>query len=360
LSSPSYRLLVAASGTGGHIFPALAVAECLSDCQIEWLGVPDRMEDQILGDRYPLHRVRVSGFQGKPGLRTLKILWDFGRAILQVRRILQRGHFQGVFTTGGYIAAPAIIAARSLGLPVILHESNALPGKVTRFFAPWCTAVVLGFAAAAHHLNQKATIIYTGTPVRQAFQTAASEPLADLSIPPAVPLVVIVGGSQGAVALNQLVRQAAPAWLEAGAWVVHQTGERDPDVKALQHPHYLVLPFYPNMPALLQRANLVISRAGAGTLTELAVTHTPALLIPYPFAAEDHQTHNAHVFAAVGAAELLPQSQLSAEQLRDRVLELLYHPEQLRRMAQQAATLAVPDSCQQVAALVRQLVGRSL
>jgi UDP-N-acetylglucosamine--N-acetylmuramyl-(pentapeptide) pyrophosphoryl-undecaprenol N-acetylglucosamine transferase len=359
LSSPSYRLLVAASGTGGHIFPALAVAECLPDYQLEWLGVPDRMEDQILGDRYRLHRVQVTGFQGKPGLGTLKLLWDFGRAILQVRRILQRGRFQGVFTTGGYIAAPAIIAARSLGLPVILHESNALPGKVTRFFAPWCTTVAIGFEAAAHYLK-KATIIYTGTPVRQAFQTEASEPLTDLSMPPAVPLVVIVGGSQGAVALNQLVRQAAPAWLEAGAWVVHQTGSRDPEAKALQHPHYLALPFYQNMPALLQRADLVISRAGAGTLTELAVTHTPALLIPYPFAAEDHQTYNARVFAAAGAAELLPQEQLSSAQLRDRVLELIHHPEQLRRMSEQAATLAVPDSCQQVAALVRQLIGRSL
>jgi UDP-N-acetylglucosamine--N-acetylmuramyl-(pentapeptide) pyrophosphoryl-undecaprenol N-acetylglucosamine transferase len=356
------RLLVAASGTGGHLFPAIAIAEQLPDYQIEWLGVPDRMEAKLVDDRYPLHTIRVGGFQGKPGLGTLKTLWRLLGAIWQVRQILQQGRFNGVLTTGGYIAGPAILAARSLGLPIILHESNALPGKVTRWFARWCTAVAIGFEAAAPYLKQGRTVV-TGTPVRAQFRSASAETLEDLPIPPDVPLVAIVGGSQGAVSLNQKIRQAAPAWLEAGAWIVHQTGENDPDVKQLQHPHYLALPFYQNMAALFRRADLVISRAGAGTLTELAMTHTPSILIPYPYAAEDHQTYNAKVFVQAGAAQLFQQADLTPDQLQITVSELLasrHDPQgMLQQMATNAAKLSVPDSAEQVAMVLRQILQRS-
>jgi UDP-N-acetylglucosamine--N-acetylmuramyl-(pentapeptide) pyrophosphoryl-undecaprenol N-acetylglucosamine transferase len=344
------------------VFPAIATATELSDYEIEWLGVPDRMETQLIDGRYPLHTVRVGGFQGKPGLGTLKILWRFFAAFWRVRRLLQRGQFAGVFTTGGYISAPAILAARSLGLPVVLHESNALPGKVTRLLAPRCSAVALGFAAAAAHLKGAKTVC-TGTPVREQFllagadrQAAADLLSTDLGIPAGVPLVAIVGGSQGAVAVNKLVRQAAPAWLATGAWVFHQTGDNDPEAQSLVHDHYLVRPFYSNMAPLLQRADFVIARSGAGTLTELAITQTPSILIPYPFAAEDHQAFNARVFGEAGAALVVRQSELSAEKLEGLGLELLGDADRCRAMAQAAAALAVPDSAAQVAQLVRHWV----
>ena len=146
------RLLIAASGTGGHLFPAIATAEHLTDYDIEWLGVPDRLETQLVPEHYPLHTVKVEGLQTRLGWKTIRIFWQFIQAIGQVRNLLQRGQFAGVFTTGGYIAAPAILAARSLGLPTILHESNALPGKVTRWLSPWCTQVAVGFEVAARSL----------------------------------------------------------------------------------------------------------------------------------------------------------------------------------------------------------------
>lgn len=354
MSQAPRRLLVAASGTGGHVFPAVAIAEQLSDYHIEWLGVPDRLEVQLVGDRYRLHTVRVGGFQGKPGLNTLNTLLKLLKSIWQVRRLLQRGKFDAVFTTGGYISAPAILAARSLGLPVVLHESNALPGKVTRFFAPWCTIVAIGFQAAAQHLK-KAKTLYTGTPVRAQF-LQETRSLPDLAIPPEVPVVAVVGGSQGAVAVNKLVRQCAPAWFEQGIWVVHQTGESDPDIGTLQHPQYIELPFYDNMAALFRRSSLVIGRAGAGTLTELAITHTPSILIPYPFAAEDHQAFNARVFVEAGAAEMFRQEQLLPETLQTIVSDLIASPTQRDRMAHQAGLLAVPDSAAQVAQIIRELL----
>ncbi|XGV99342.1 MAG: undecaprenyldiphospho-muramoylpentapeptide beta-N-acetylglucosaminyltransferase [Leptolyngbya sp. BL-A-14] len=359
------RLLLAASGTGGHVFPAIAVAEQLSDgqtdYQIEWLGVPDRLETQLVPDRYPLHTITAEGFQ-KRGFDSLRVAFKLIASIWQARRLLQAGRFQGVFTTGGYIAAPAVLAARSLGLPVILHESNALPGKVTRFLGPWCSVVALGFEVAAAYLPRTKTVC-TGTPVRSQFQTTVPSALPDLDIPAEAPLVVVVGGSQGAVGVNQLVRQCAPAWLDAGIWIVHLTGENDPDAKTLQHPQYIVLPFYNHMAGLLQRADLAISRSGAGTLTELAITHTPSILIPYPYAAEDHQTYNASVFVKAGAAKLFQQADLTPAILQAEVLQLLggkdahFQPsDELKQMVQQTASLAEPHSAEQLAKLVRQWV----
>ncbi|MFQ3615811.1 MAG: undecaprenyldiphospho-muramoylpentapeptide beta-N-acetylglucosaminyltransferase [Cyanobacteriota bacterium] len=351
------KLLIAASGTGGHLFPAIATAEQLSHYTIEWLGVPDRLETQLVPGKYPLHTIRVAGFQGKPGLGTLKTLARLLGSVVQVRSLLQKGNFQGVFTTGGYIAAPAILAARSLGLPTILHESNALPGKVTRLLSPWCSVVAVGFEETIQRLP-RATAVHVGTPVRDAFRLAPSAlPPLQLPIPDDVPLIVVVGGSQGAVAVNRLVRECAPAWFDAGFWIVHLTGDSDPDAKSLSHPQYLALPFYDNIAALFHRATLAISRSGAGTLTELAIAHLPAILIPYPFAAEDHQTVNAAAFVRAGAAKVFQQKELTASKLTAEVLELMRSP-QLADMAAAAGRLAIADSAEQLAKLIQETIGR--
>ena len=352
------KLLIAASGTGGHLFPAIATAQQLSDYTIEWLGVPDRLETQLVPESYPLHTVRMGGVQGGFGLSSVKLAAKFAKSTAQVRRLLKRGNFQGVFTTGGYIAAPTIIAARSLGLPAILHESNALPGKVTRWLSPWCTAVALGFPEAADRLPKAAETVVVGTPVRPQFLEAAesSVGLTDIDIPTDAQLIVVVGGSQGAVAVNQMVRAAAAAWLESGKWIIHITGTNDSDADSFSHPHYVHRPFYNDMAALFQRADLAISRAGAGTLIELAITGTPSVLIPYPFAAEDHQTYNATAFANAGAAEIHQQSELTAELLQAIVSNLLGNAEQLAAMGATAKQLAITDS----ATKMRQLIGVQL
>lgn len=364
----SKKLLIAASGTGGHLFPALATAQQLSDYRIEWLGVPDRLETQLVPAHYSLHTVRMGGVQGGFKIGTVKTLASFVKSLVQVRRLLKQGNFQGVFTTGGYIAAPAIIAARSLGLPAILHESNALPGKVTRWLSPRCTLVALGFAEAVPYLPKAKTVV-VGTPVRSQFltefltaaqtetQTETQTNLVDIDIPADVPLIVVVGGSQGAVAINDYVRIAAPAWLAAGAWIVHITGTSDPDVDSFSHPHYIHRPFYDQMAALFQRATFAVSRAGAGTLTELAITATPAILIPYPFAAEDHQTYNAAAFKNAGAAQMHQQADLSAEKLQALGLELLRSPETLSQMANAALSLATKDSAAKMAQLIDEQLG---
>ena len=242
------------------------------------------------------------------------------------------------------------MAASSLGVPVILHESNAFPGRVTRLFGRWCRTVALGFEPASAYLRASRTVCL-GTPARSQFYH--SQPL-DLPIPEGVPLIVVVGGSQGAVSVNRLVRDCAIAWLDAGMAIAHLTGANDPQADSLQHPHYFSMPFYDNMAGLLQRADLAISRAGAGTLTELAIARTPAILIPYPYAADNHQAYNAAVFAEAGAALSFSQRELTSELLKATVLDLLRSPERLQQMQENATMLAVPDSAERLATLIRQ------
>lgn len=352
MASSSMRILIAASGTGGHLFPAIALAQELQDYQIEWLGTANRMETSLVPEEYPLNIIAVEGFQQKLSFKTLKILWGFMTAIWQTQKLIQEHQIDLVFTTGGYIAAPAILAARLQRKPAILHESNYLPGKVTKFLSRWCDVVALGFAGTAQYLPQSKTI-YVSTPVRSQF---LSPQRVDLNLPDGAIVILVLGGSQGAVAVNKLIRETAPAWFDLGAYVVHLTGNNDPDVDSLQHPQYIVMPFADNIAGLLQRANLAISRAGAGTVTELAFTGTPGILIPYPYAAEDHQTYNAQELVNAGAAVVYQQSELTAAKLQDTVCQWLKSPEKLQVMAQNAKKLAITDSATRMANIVRELI----
>jgi len=351
LASPT-RLLIAASGTGGHLFPAIALAQQLPDYQIEWLGTANRMETSLVPDDYPLNTISVEGFQQKLSLKTLKISAGFLSSIWQTQKLIKEHQIDAVFTTGGYIAAPAILAARMQNKPAIIHESNYIPGKVTKFLSRWCDAVALGFAGTAQYLPQSETI-HVSTPVRSQFLTSQS---LDLDLPDDAVVILVVGGSQGAVAVNKLIREAAPAWLKLGAYIVHLTGNNDPDADSLKHPQYISMPFADNMAGLLQRANLAISRAGAGTITELAFTGTPAVLIPYPYAAEDHQTYNAKEYKEAGAGVVYQQADLKIEALQEQVSQWLRSPELLTEMAAKAKALAITDSAERLASLVRNLV----
>ncbi|MCC0176466.1 undecaprenyldiphospho-muramoylpentapeptide beta-N-acetylglucosaminyltransferase [Waterburya agarophytonicola K14] len=350
-SSPP-RILIAASGTGGHLFPAIAVAQQLPDCKIEWLGTANRMETSLVPDDYPLNIIPVEGFQQKLSPKTLKIITGFITSIFKTQKLIKEHNIDAVFTTGGYIAAPAILAARLQKIPAVIHESNYIPGKVTKFLSRWCDVVALGFAGTSQYLPQTETV-HVSTPVRSQF--LAPQAL-DLNIPDDAIVILVTGGSQGAVSVNRLVRESAPAWFDLGAYIVHLTGENDPDADSLKHPNYISMPFSNNMAGLLQRANLAISRSGAGAITELAFTGTPAVLIPYPYAAEDHQSYNAKELADAGAAVVFKQSELTAAILQEQVSEYLRSPELLQEMGHKAKNLAITNSAERLAKIVRKLI----
>ena len=354
------RLLIAASGTGGHLFPALAVAQALpADWQIHWLGVPDRLETELVPSQFPLHTVQAGGLQGR-GLRKLWNLLRLLAASWSVRQLIRRERIRVVFSTGGYIAAPAILAARWCGVPVVLHESNGVPGRVTRLLGRFCSQVAVGLPQAAERLPGCQPRI-TGTPVRQEFLEPA--PLPDWVPAGEGPLLLVMGGSQGAVGLNRMVRPLLPRLLAAGCRVVHLSGSNDPDSGQLHHPAYVERPFCAAMAGLLQHADLVISRAGAGSLSELAVCGSPAILVPFPQAADQHQDANAGAAAAVGAAVIVWQHPPEHPALAQAVWRLLGPrlrgcapaADPLRQLRAGMERLAVRDADQLLAELLLEL-----
>jgi UDP-N-acetylglucosamine--N-acetylmuramyl-(pentapeptide) pyrophosphoryl-undecaprenol N-acetylglucosamine transferase len=275
--------------------------------------------------------------------------------------VIRRNAIDVVFTTGGYIAAPAILAARWCGIPVVLHESNAIPGRVTRLLGRFCSVVAIGLPAAAKRIPGSQPVL-TGTPVRSSF--LIPQPLPSWVPAGEGPLLVVMGGSQGAVGLNRMVRSAVPALLEQGCRVVHLTGDNDPDTGLLLHPRLVEHRFSDEIPGLLQHADLAISRAGAGSISELAVCGTPAVLVPFPQAADQHQEANAACAASHGAAVIVHQHEPDQPMLLSTMQRLLAvrleqcnsAPDPLAQMREGMQALAEGDAEKQLAILLETLV----
>ena len=355
------RLLIAASGTGGHLFPALAVAEALpEDWQVRWLGVPDRLETQLIPERYGLITVNAGGLQGSRLSKLIQLLRLLA-AGFRVASLMRRERIQLLLSTGGYIAAPAILAARFCGVPTVLHEANAIPGRVTRLLGRFCRTVAVGLPVAAGRIPGSRTLM-TGMPVRADF--LQSQPLPSWVPEGKGPLLVVIGGSQGAVGLNRMVRAVLPQLLKQGCRVVHLTGRNDTEVAQLQHPLLVEQPFSEEIPGLLQHADLVVSRAGAGSLSELAVCGTPTILVPFPQAADQHQEANAACAAEQGGAVIVHQHEPKATVLQQTIQRLLGHrlgdpeadPSLLLAMREGMERLAIRDADQRLVDLLRSLL----
>nr|AUG32342.1 Undecaprenyl-PP-MurNAc-pentapeptide-UDPGlcNAc GlcNAc transferase [Paulinella longichromatophora] len=297
------NVLVAASGTGGHIFPALATIKKMPKIwNYYWLGVPKRLEHTIIPEDYPLYTLNIEGLQGHVLIRIWRFL-KLLRSCIFVYFFLHRKSIDIVFTTGGYIAAPTILAAYWYGIPVILHESNAVPGKVTRVLGWACTKIAVGLKESAQF--PQIVALLTGTPVRNSFSILQA-------IPQWIPvgsqlILVIIGGSQGAVGLNNMIRLILPRFLKVGCRIIHITGKSDPNAGQIQHPLLLERPFISNISTLLQHADLVVTRAGAGSLSELSICCTPTIFIPFPNAADKHQDANACCSTKIGGAVIVWQ-----------------------------------------------------
>ena len=318
------RLLIAASGTGGHIYPALSFAESLPNSwEIEWLGVPNRLEIALVPKKYNLIKLKVGGLQGNI-FRKLFNLCKLIFASIRVSILLRQKKINVVFTTGGYISAPSILGAKISGIPILLHESNAIPGKVTRLLGRLCDHVALGIPSASKYLPGCKTS-FTGTPVRSEF-------FLDQSLPSWAPigkglLIVVMGGSQGAIKMNEMIRNILPWLLEKGYRVIHLTGKNDCFYKNSDevntHDNLVVRQFSNEISALLRNADLAISRAGSGAICELMVTKTPSVLIPFPSSADQHQELNAAYMAKYGGAVIVNQHDPERDILKNAISNLI-------------------------------------
>lgn len=352
------RVVIAAGGTGGHVFPALAVAGELRarGVGVDFIGTAAGMEAALVpAHGFPLHTLQMRGLRGKGLGRWLQAPWRVWRAVLQARRILRRQQTQAVLGMGGYVAAPVGLAAWSLGLPLCLHEQNAVAGLSNRLLAPLARRVFLGFPEAALRRGE-----WVGNPVRAEI-ACLPEPRQRLVHEGRVRLL-IMGGSQGAKVLNEIVvaaLQALPESQRPEVW--HQAGRDHAQAVAARYAEAgipaRVEAFIADMAAALAWADLAVCRAGAATVAELAAAGLGAVLIPYPFAVDDHQAANARFLEKAGAAVMLRQGGLDGAGLLAVLTPLLVDGEKRLAWAEAARASAKVDAAARVAAACAEMTG---
>ncbi len=356
------KILVMAGGTGGHIFPGLAVADALAEqgWQICWLGTKERMEATLVPEHgYPIHFIDVVGLRGKGLLKKLFAPFMLLRSILQAMAVIRQEKPEVVLGLGGYASGPGGIAAWLLGKPLLLHEQNAVAGMTNRILARFSKKVLVAFP---NTFEGRANAVLVGNPIRKDIAALAKMPR-DLTASDEPLKVLILGGSLGALALNENVPQilaAAKAKNTIAVW--HQTGRGNQEKVAERYQTLLkdndkvkVTEFITDMVSAYAWADLVICRAGALTVAEVAAAGVGAIFVPYPYAVDDHQTTNAGWLADNGAAIIIQQQDLMTPENITRIGELIEDRQALNKMAQHAKRVAITDATDKVAGYCKAL-----
>ena len=353
--------MMMAAGTGGHVFPALAVAKQLQQegCQVSWLATPTGMENRLLQQHdIPIYQIDIQGVRGNGIVRKLAAPFKILKATLSAMRYMKKLKIDAVAGFGGYVAGPGGLAARILGIPVIVHEQNAVAGftnsQLSRISKVVCEAFPNTFEASPK-------VVTTGNPVRSEI-TAIYNPSyrykarMDVNAPLNI---LIVGGSLGAQALNENVPLALKQ-LDVPLNVFHQCGQNKQEATQAHYANAKetlkveVQPFIDDMAKAYSDADLIICRAGALTVTEVATAGVAAVFVPLPSAVDDHQTANAKFLANIGAAKICPQSTMNPDSLKE-VLAPLMNRQLLMEMAVKARQQAQPDATKRVVGLIQDL-----
>jgi len=362
LSNSGKRLVIACGGTGGHLFPGIAVAEAWTARGGEaLLLISEKQIDSLASEGYGHLRFERMPSIAMPGVFSVKMpgfLLGFLRSFRDCRKLLRDFGADAVLGMGGFTSTAPLAAGKWAGLPTFIHESNSIPGKANRLNAKFSLAVLVGFERCAPYFGKGKRIEVVGTPLRPsvAKRPTKEEGLAFFGLLPGKKTIMVMGGSQGARRLNELVAAGLPQFAAAGLQILHISGPSDHEIV---RPAYEANPgagvlksFCAEMQFALAAADLAICRSGASTLTELAYYEIPSVLIPYPFAADDHQTTNAEIFSVPGAAELWTQATLTEENFSDKILKLITDDQRLASMKSAASRLAMPDASERVCDVV--------
>lgn len=346
-------VMIAAGGTGGHVYPGLAVADALKarDIPVIWVGTPYGLEARVIPEAgVPFAPLAIRGLRGNGLLGWLLAPWRISRALLGAMLLLRRYQPRVVLGLGGYVAGPVGLAAWLLRRPLVIHEQNAIAGMTNRWLSRLAVRVLTGLGA---EFPRARDVMDTGNPIRREL-TQNDDPAVryaarnDLS-----PRVLVLGGSLGARSLNQVMPAAFAKWpADQRPEVIHQAGERTiGDARTAYAEAGVnadVRVFIADMQTVYAWADLVVCRAGALTVSELAAVGVPALLVPFPYAVDDHQTANAQFLVNAKAAELMPDAELEPEAVFNRLQPLLADRSQLAEMAARAKRLAQPAAADQV------------
>lgn len=360
------RVLLTGGGTGGHLYPGLAVAERLRQrgVQCRFVGTKRGIEARVVPERhFPFHAIRARGLAGKPWQKLLALVQTF-YGTLQSVFVLQQQRPELVVSTGGYVCAPVLLAARLRGTPVVMLEQNALPGKVNRKLAPFARRICLSFEESRKFFPA-ARCEVTGNPVRSEILEASREQgRAHFNIPSDRPVLLVTGASQGAASLNRAVEKALPLWKDQAWTVLHLTGpkhlqgveEHSGTVLQGGKLDYRCFGYMAEMHLAYAAADLVVSRAGATTLAEITARGLPAILVPYPFAADRHQDYNADTLVTRGAAIKLDDAAVE-ELLADTVASLMEDSQRLGKMADASLASGLPRALDNIVGLIEREFG---
>jgi len=353
------RAVLAGGGTGGHVIPAIAIAQELQKqygAEVLFIGTARGLENRLVpAAGFPLKLVKVGALNRVSLATRLKTAFDLPRAVLAAGRMLAEFRPDVVIGVGGYASGPAMLAALLKHLPTLAFEPNLFPGFANRMVARFVSAAAVHFEQTADHFRNA---VVTGVPVRPAFFQIPAKPYSQSS-----PTLLVFGGSQGARAINQAVIRAAPAVSKRlpGLRIIHQTGERDYNEVQSAYAQAAVsaevYKFIDDMPGFFARADLVLCRSGASTVAEIAAAGKPAIFVPFPLAADDHQRRNAEALEQAKAAIVLEETKLDEVWLVDTICALLEEPARLAQMSEAARALAHPDAATDIAKLAARVGG---
>lgn len=359
------KILIACGGTGGHLFPGIAVAESLLTQGHEpLLLISQKKIDAQASAKYPHLRFKVVPAIAKPKTLSLKMipfLLALYRSIRTSETIIRDFGADAVLGMGGFTSLPPVYAGHKLGIKTFVHDSNARPGRANILTSRFCTGVFIGLPPAAAFFQTASHL--TGTPARPEILNLPSrtEAARHFGIDPEKTTLLVTGGSQGAFRLNQLIAEAASS-LPPEVQIFHIAGPGDlPRIRAEfppPRPGYHLLGFCDQMPSAYACADLVVARSGASTLTEISLAGLPSVLVPYPYAADDHQTANAEVFADAGAARIIHEKELTASLLAGLLTGLLADSRALESMSAASQSLAAPGAAHKVAELMMKEIRR--
>lgn len=359
------NILISGGGTGGHIFPALSIADAIKrrhpQAKILFVGADGRMEMQRVPEAgYDIKGLPVSGFDRKRLWRNIKVLWQLNRSMRLARRIVKDFKPDIAIGVGGYASGPTLKAAQRAGVPTLLQEQNSYAGVTNKLLAAKARAICVAYDGMERFFPA-ASIIKTGNPVRANIVDANISPgeaKRQLGFDPGKPLVAVVGGSLGARTLNRAMTRALTPLVDRGASVLWQCGKfyKDeclPMADGLDN--VTVTDFIKRMDLVYRAADIIVSRAGAGTISELQIAGAPAILVPSPNVAEDHQRHNAMALASRRAAMMILDAEAEAK-LTDTILSLLDNGEMRQSLSREIKKMALPDASEHIVDIIDKII----
>ncbi|SFS84994.1 undecaprenyldiphospho-muramoylpentapeptide beta-N-acetylglucosaminyltransferase [Paenibacillus sp. BC26] len=367
------RIVLTGGGTGGHIYPALAIGKQVMEEQpgssILYIGSPKGLESRIVpAQGIPFESVEITGFRRKLSFENVRTVMRFLKGVRRSKQLLRDFKPDIVVGTGGYVCGPVIYAAAKLGIPTLIHEQNAVAGLTNQFLSRYASSVAVSFKDALSQFKRQSNTLFTGNPCATSVVRADKEQgYARLNIPAGSQVVLLVGGSRGAKAINDVMVDMAPLLKRlpdvhfvfvTGESYYENTKRRMEEVQPARSEHLQVLPYLHHMPEVLAISDLVVGRAGASSIAELTALGIPSILIPSPNVTNNHQEANARSLVDAGAAEMILERNLNGELLFERISQIINSKATQTAMSAAAKSLGVPDSAALIVNELKQLTTR--